>query len=42
MLNTGWRVQPGKVMFEMAGVDEELAREAFRLASAATYKNAFY
>ena len=27
-------VQPGKVMFEMAGVDEELAREAFRLASA--------
>ena len=27
-------VQPGKVMFEMAGVEEELAREAFRLASA--------
>ena len=27
-------VQPGKIMFEMAGVDEELAREAFRLASA--------
>ena len=27
-------VQPGKVMFEMAGVEEDLAREAFRLASA--------
>ena len=27
-------VQPGKIMFEMAGVEEELAREAFRLASA--------
>ena len=27
-------VQPGKVMFEMAGVSEELAREAFKLASA--------
>ena len=27
-------VQPGKVMFEMAGVEEEIAREAFRLASA--------
>ena len=27
-------VQPGKVMFEMAGVEEELAREAFKLASA--------
>ena len=27
-------VQPGKVMFEMAGVEEEQAREAFRLASA--------
>jgi large subunit ribosomal protein L16 len=26
-------VQPGKVMFEMAGVTEELAREAFKLAS---------
>ena len=26
--------QPGKIMFEMAGVEEELAREAFRLASA--------
>ena len=26
-------VQPGKIMFEMAGVEEELAREAFRLAS---------
>lgn len=31
----GWVavVQPGRVMFEIAGVDEELAREAFRLAS---------
>ena len=27
-------VQPGKVLYEMAGVDEELAREAFRLAGA--------
>ena len=27
-------VQPGKIMFEMAGVEEVLAREAFRLASA--------
>ncbi len=27
-------VQPGKVMFEMYGVTEELAREAFKLASA--------
>ena len=27
-------VQTGKIMFEMAGVEEELAREAFRLASA--------
>ena len=27
-------VQPGKVMFEMAGVTEELAREAFKLAAA--------
>jgi len=26
-------VKPGKVMFELEGVDEELAREAFRLAS---------
>jgi len=25
-------VRPGRVMFEMAGVDEELAREAMRLA----------
>ncbi|MFI3283497.1 MAG: 50S ribosomal protein L16 [Erysipelotrichaceae bacterium] len=31
----GWVavVQPGRVMFEVSGVDEELAREAFRLAS---------
>ena len=31
----GWVavVQPGRVMFEIAGVEEELAREAFRLAS---------
>ena len=26
-------VKPGKVMFEMAGITEEQAREAFRLAS---------
>src|SRR5690606_39633473 len=31
----GWVavVKPGKVMFEIAGVSEEVAREAFRLAS---------
>ena len=28
------RVQPGKVLFEIEGVDEATAREAFRLASA--------
>ena len=28
------RVQPGKVLFEMEGITEENAREAFRLASA--------
>ena len=28
------RVQPGKVLFEMEGVDETTAREAFRLAAA--------
>jgi large subunit ribosomal protein L16 len=27
-------VQPGKVLYEIQGVDESLAREAFRLASA--------
>jgi large subunit ribosomal protein L16 len=27
------RVKPGKVMYEMAGVTEEVAREAFRLAA---------
>ena len=27
------RVQPGKVLFEMEGVTEEIAREAFRLAA---------
>ena len=27
------RVKPGRVMFELAGVDEELAREALRLAA---------
>ena len=27
-------VQPGKVLFELEGVSEELAREAFTLASA--------
>lgn len=31
----GWVavVKPGRMMFEIAGVDEEVAREAFRLAS---------
>jgi len=28
------QVQPGRVIFEIAGVTEELAREAFKLASA--------
>jgi large subunit ribosomal protein L16 len=28
------RVLPGKVLFEMEGITEEVAREAFRLASA--------
>jgi large subunit ribosomal protein L16 len=28
------KVKPGKVLFEMEGVSEEIAREAFRLASA--------
>ena len=27
-------IQPGKVLYEMDGVDESLAREAFRLAAA--------
>lgn len=27
------RVKPGRVMYEMAGVSEEIAREAFRLAA---------
>ncbi len=27
-------VQPGRVLYEMEGVDEEVAREAFRLAAA--------
>ena len=27
-------VQPGKVLYEMEGVPEEIAREAFRLAAA--------
>lgn len=27
------KVQPGKVLYEMDGVEEEIAREAFRLAS---------
>ena len=26
-------VKPGKVLFEIAGIEEELAREAFRVAS---------
>lgn len=31
----GWvaKVKPGKIMFEIAGVDEELARKAFKSAS---------
>ncbi|SQD79288.1 50S ribosomal protein L16 [Moritella yayanosii] len=28
------QVQPGKILYEMAGVPEELAREAFKLADA--------
>ena len=28
------RVQPGRMLYEMQGVDEDLAREAFRLAAA--------
>ena len=28
------QIQPGKVVFEIVGVTEELAREAFRLAAA--------
>ena len=28
------RIQPGRMLYEMQGVDEELAREAFRLAAA--------
>ena len=28
------QIKPGTVLFEMEGVDEELAREAFRLAAA--------
>ena len=27
-------IQPGKMLYEMDGVDESLAREAFRLAAA--------
>jgi large subunit ribosomal protein L16 len=27
------RIKPGRMMFEISGVDEELAREAFRSAS---------
>lgn len=27
-------IQPGKMLYEMDGVSEELAREAFRLAAA--------
>ena len=33
-LNTVALVQPGKVLYEMEGVSEELAREAFALAAA--------
>jgi large subunit ribosomal protein L16 len=28
------QIQPGRIMFEIEGVDEELAREAFGLAAA--------
>jgi large subunit ribosomal protein L16 len=28
------KIQPGKVLYEMEGVTEEIAREAFRLAAA--------
>ncbi len=28
------KIQPGKMLYEMEGVDEEVAREAFRLADA--------
>ena len=36
MWSTGLRlIQPGKVLYEMEGVSEELAREAFALAAAA-------
>ena len=28
------KIQPGKVLYEMEGVSEEVAREAFRLAAA--------
>ena len=28
------KVQPGKVLYEMEGVSEDIAREAFRLAAA--------
>ena len=31
---TGWRsLNPGRILYEMEGVDESVAREAFRLAS---------
>ena len=30
----GIMIQPGKVLYEMDGVPEELAREAFKLAAA--------
>ena len=28
------QIQPGRMLYEMQGVDESLAREAFRLAAA--------
>jgi large subunit ribosomal protein L16 len=28
------QIQPGRMMYEMEGVSEEIAREAFRLAAA--------
>jgi large subunit ribosomal protein L16 len=36
------QIQPGRMLYEMQGVDEELAREAFRLAAAKLpFKTAF-
>ena len=36
------KIQPGRVLYEMEGVDEEIAREAFKLAAAKLpFKTAF-